>query len=70
MKNFNLSARIELYPHRPAAWHMSTEPGRVSYNERQSGKHIEFTAAYLRVWRAEDGVCKLAAVRFQPEGER
>src|SRR5215470_4554993 len=41
--------------------------GHVSYNEHQSGKHIAFTAAYLRVWRAEGSVCKLAAEMFEPE---
>lgn len=41
--------------------------GDVSFDERSSGKHVAFTAAYLRVWRAIDGSCKEAAVMFEPE---
>jgi hypothetical protein len=41
-----------------------------AFDERRTGKHIDFTAAYLRVWRAEGGTCKLAAEMFEPEGEK
>jgi len=42
--------------------------GNLSFDEVGSGKHIAFTAAYLRVWRSVDGSCKEAAVMFEPEG--
>ena len=42
----------------------------MSYTERDTGKLIDFTAAYLRVWKAEGGSCKLAAEMFQPEGQK
>lgn len=57
--------RIRSAPSGEMAYEYGTAP--VSYNERQSGKHIAFTAAYLRVWRAEGGVCKLAAEMFEPQ---
>jgi hypothetical protein len=41
----------------------------VSFDEAGSGKHIAFTAAYLRVWRSIDGSCKEAAFMAEPEGE-
>jgi hypothetical protein len=34
------------------------------------GKLVDFTAAYLQVWKAEGGSCKLAAQMFEPEGEK
>jgi hypothetical protein len=43
--------------------------GGVSFDERSSGKHIAFTAAYLRVWSAVDGSCKEAALMAEPEGD-
>ena len=51
---------------------MAYEYGTVhaSFDERKTGKHIDFTAAYLRVWRAVDGSCKLAAEMFEPEGQK
>ncbi|HEX6805338.1 MAG TPA: nuclear transport factor 2 family protein [Terriglobales bacterium] len=51
---------------------MAYEYGTVhdAFDERRTGKHIDFTAAYLRVWRAEGGTCKLAAEIFEPEGEK
>lgn len=42
----------------------------MTYTERDTGKLVDFTAAYLRVWRAEGGSCKLAAEMFEPEGEK
>lgn len=42
----------------------------MSYTERDTGKLIDFTAAYLRVWKGEGGSCKLAAEMFEPEGEK
>jgi ketosteroid isomerase-like protein len=43
---------------------------RIIFDEVKSGQHQDFTAAYLRVWKAADGSCKIAAAMFQPEGER
>ena len=34
---------------------------RVSFDDKQSGKHVEFTNAYLQVWKAVGGTCKIAA---------
>jgi hypothetical protein len=44
--------------------------GHVGYQEVATGKHVDFTAAYLMVWKVVDGSCKIAATMFQPEGER
>jgi ketosteroid isomerase-like protein len=44
--------------------------GRVIFDEAKSGKHQAFTAAYLRVWKAVDGSCRVAAAMFEPEGKR
>ena len=40
---------------------------RVSFDEKQSGKHVNFTNAYLQVWKAVDGVCKIAATMTERE---
>lgn len=58
--------RIVAAPSGDMAYEYGT--GGVSFDEVGSGKHIAFTAAYLRVWRAIDGSCKEAAVMFEPEG--
>jgi ketosteroid isomerase-like protein len=42
----------------------------VTYNDKPSGKREDFTAAYLRVWKAEGASCKLAAMMVQPEGPK
>jgi ketosteroid isomerase-like protein len=42
----------------------------VTFDEKGTGKHNDFTAAYLRVWRAVDGQCKVAAVIYEPEGTK
>ena len=44
--------------------------GSMAYDEVKTGKHISFEFAYLSVWRVTDGQCKVAAVMFQPTGER
>jgi ketosteroid isomerase-like protein len=41
----------------------------LSFDEVGGGKHIAFTAAYLRVWRSVDGSCKEAAFMAEPEGD-
>ena len=56
----------------PQSGDMAYEYGtsRVMFDEVKSGKHHDFTAAYLRVWKAADGSCKIAAAMFQPVGQR
>jgi ketosteroid isomerase-like protein len=39
----------------------------LSYDDVKAGKHEDFTAAYLFVWKADRGVCKVAAEMFEPE---
>jgi ketosteroid isomerase-like protein len=41
----------------------------VSFDNKKDGKHVDFTAAHLRVWKAVDGKCKIAAEMFEPEGQ-
>ena len=44
--------------------------GHGSYDEAETGKHIEFTPAFLMVWRIDQGSCKIAAVIYEPQGEK
>ena len=39
----------------------------MSYDDVKTGKHEDFTAAYLFVWKADKGVCKVAAEMAGPE---
>ena len=39
----------------------------LSYDDVKTGKHEDFTAAYLFVWKADKGVCKVAAEMAGPE---
>lgn len=39
----------------------------MSYDDVKSGHHEDFTAAYLFVWKAERGACKVAAEMAEPE---
>lgn len=58
--------RIVAAPSGEMAYEYGT--GNVTFDEVSSGKHIAFTAAYLRVWRAIDGSCKEVALMAEPEG--
>jgi ketosteroid isomerase-like protein len=49
------------------AYEYGTE--HISFDERASGKHRDFATAYLRVWRAVDGQCKIAAIMSEREGK-
>ena len=40
------------------------------WDEASNGKHVDFTAAFLMVWRVADGSCKLAATIHEPEGNK
>jgi len=42
---------------------------QLSFDEVSTSKHIDFTAAYLSVWKVVNGSCKVAATMYQPEGE-
>jgi hypothetical protein len=59
--------RIVAAPSGEMAYEYGT--GNVSFDEVSSGKHVAFTAAYLRVWRSIDGSCKEAAFMAEPEGD-
>ena len=59
--------RVVVGPSGDMAYEYGTE--QVSFDERASGKHRDFTTAYLRVWRAVDGQCKIAALMAQREGK-
>lgn len=39
----------------------------MAYDDVKTGKHEDFTAAYLFVWKAERGACKVAAEMAEPE---
>jgi ketosteroid isomerase-like protein len=60
--------RIVVAPSGDMAYEYGTE--NIRFDERKSGKHLDFTAAYLRVWKAVDGSCRVAAQMQQPEGQR
>lgn len=42
----------------------------ISYDDVKIGKHEDFTSAYLRVWKADRGACKVAAEMAQPENTK
>lgn len=44
--------------------------GHGSFDEVDTGKHIEFTPAFLMVWRTDQGSCKIAVTIYEPEGEK
>ena len=64
----NRPDRVVAAPSADMAYEYGT--GQVSFDDAQSGKHYDFTAAYLRVWKAEGGSCKVAAVMYEPEGPK
>ena len=39
----------------------------ISFDDVKPAEHEDFTAAYLRVWKADGGVCKVAAEMAEPE---
>ena len=59
--------RVVVAPSGDMAYEYGTE--HISFDERASGKHRDFTTAYLRVWRAVDGQCKIAAIMAEREGK-
>jgi hypothetical protein len=44
--------------------------GHVSYDDSETGKHVDRTVAFLSVWRADSGSCKVAATMLQREGRQ
>jgi ketosteroid isomerase-like protein len=59
--------RVVIAPSGDMAYEYGT--GHMSFDESASGKHRDFTTAYLRVWRAVDGQCKIAAFMSEREGK-
>jgi ketosteroid isomerase-like protein len=57
--------RIVVSPSGDMAYEYGTE--RIAFDEKATGKHVDFTAAYLRVWKAEGGKCLVAAQMFERE---
>jgi ketosteroid isomerase-like protein len=57
--------RIVVTPSGEMAYEYGT--AHMSFESKTEGKHIDFTAAYLRVWKAVDGKCKIAAEMFERE---
>jgi hypothetical protein len=39
----------------------------MSYDDIKTGQHEDFTVAYLFVWKADGGACKVAAEMAEPE---
>jgi hypothetical protein len=39
----------------------------ISFDDVKTGKHEDFTSAYLRVWKSDAGACKIAAEMAEPE---
>lgn len=60
--------RIVVAPSGDMAYAYGT--GHMSFDDVSTGKHIDFTAAFLTVWKVVNGSCKLAASIFEPEGEQ
>lgn len=40
--------------------------GTIEFDDTQSGKHESFSPTYLRVWKRDGGVWKVAAAFFRP----
>ena len=59
------TGRIVADPSAGMAYEYGTS--HISYDDLKTGKHEDFTAAYLFVWKADGGVCKVAAEMAEPE---
>jgi ketosteroid isomerase-like protein len=59
--------RIVAAPSGDMAYEYGTR--KLSYDDKQSGEHRDFTNAYLRVWKDVDGSCKVAAIMYVHEGK-
>ena len=40
--------------------------GELSFDDQKTAKHVTFQNAYLRVWKAVDGDCRVAATMIRP----
>jgi ketosteroid isomerase-like protein len=58
--------RIVVAPSGDMAYEYGT--AHMSFDSKKEG-HVDFTAAYLRVWKTVDGKCKIAAEMFEPENQ-
>jgi ketosteroid isomerase-like protein len=59
--------RIVVAPSGDMAYEYGTN--HMSFDSKEDGKHADFTAAYIRVWRVIGGSCKIAAEMFEPENQ-
>ena len=57
--------RIVVAPSGDMAYSYGTE--HMSFDQVSTKEHIDFTAAFLKVWRVVDGACKIAATMYEPE---
>ena len=60
--------RVVVAPSGDMAYEYGT--GQISYDDGDTGKHIETTLARLSVWKADGGSCRAAATMLQREGPR
>jgi hypothetical protein len=60
--------RIFVAPSGDMGYAYGTE--HMSFDEVPTNKHVDFTAAFLKVWRVAEGSCKVAAAMYEPEGEK
>jgi len=56
--------RIVVAPSGDMAYEYGTE--RIAFDRKDTGEHVDFTAAYLRVWKADGGKCLVAAQMYEP----
>ncbi len=59
------TARIVADPSGSMAYEYGTS--HLSYDDVKTGGHEDFTIAYLFVWKADGGACKVAAEMAEPE---
>jgi ketosteroid isomerase-like protein len=60
--------RVVVSPSGDMAYAYGTQHAR--WDDASNGKHLDFTAAFLMVWRVADGSCKVAAAIYEPEGNK
>lgn len=60
--------RVVVSPSGDMAYEYGT--GEISYDDGDTGKHVETTLARLSVWKADGESCRAAATMLQREGPR
>ena len=63
-KNVHKVDRVVADPSGEMAYEYGT--GSISFDDANTGKHVEATLGFLSVWRADGGSCKVAASMVQP----